>query len=132
MLFKRLSLAMDIQGELSAEESAELARLKGELPAAKQALDDLSQRQRDIQRYVGAAEGFLQLLEKTPEQIEAEDRGFLLEEGGHVGRLLIDCAEHDKPFSKLDPEDQALVNDFANAFRKDSKNRMKDILEMTV
>jgi hypothetical protein len=132
MLFKRLSLAMDIQHQLSAEESAELARLKDELPAAKQALDELSQRQRDIQRYVGAAEGFLQLLEKTPEQIEAEDRGFLLEEGAHVGRLLIDCAEHDKPFSELDTEDQALVNDFANAFRKDSKNRMKDILEVTV
>jgi hypothetical protein len=132
MLFKRLSLAKEVQGELSADEARELAQLQTELPAKKQALDDLSQRQRDVQRYVGAAEGFLQLLEKTPEQIEEEDRGFLLEDGAHVGKLLIDCAENDKPFDRLAVDDQAMINDFANAFRKDSKNRMKDILEVTV
>jgi hypothetical protein len=69
MLLKRLSLAKNIQGELSAEEAAELTKLETEVPAQKQALDDLATRQRDIDRYVGAAEGFLQLLEKTPEQI---------------------------------------------------------------
>lgn len=132
MLFKRLSLAKEVQGELSTEESAELAKLETEVPAQKLALDELAMRQRDIERYVGAAEGFLQLLEKTPEQIEAEDRGYLIDEGAHVAKLLIDCAEHDKPFSALDPEDKSLINDYANIFKKESKERMKAVLEVTV
>lgn len=132
MLLKRLSLAKEVQGELSTEESAELAKLEIDVPAQKQALDDLATRQRDMERYVGAAEGFLQLLEKTPEQIEAEDRGYLIDEGTRVGKLLIDCAEHDKPFSALDPEDKSLINDYANIFKKESKERMRAVLEVTV
>lgn len=132
MLLKNLELAKQIQGELSAEEAAMHTRLAADVPAAKAKLDALSQSQRDIQRYVGATEGFLQLLEKTPEQIEQEDRGFLLDEGPVVGKLLIACAERDTPFAALDKEAKELITDFANAFRKDSKNRMKDILEVTV
>lgn len=132
MLFKRLSLAQDIQGELAPEEAAQLEQLRAELPAKKRDLDALAQRQHDLERYVGAAEGFLQLLEKTPEQLEEEDRGYLLDDGPRVGRILIDCAQADTPFTALDAEAQALVIDFANAFSTDSKNRMKDILEVSV
>lgn len=130
MLLKRLALAKDIQGELSNEESAELSKLEAEVPTQKIAQDELATKQRDIERYVGAAEGFLQLLEKTPEQIEAEDRGYLVDEGAQVGKLLIDCAEHDKPFSDLAAEDKSLINDYANIFKKESKQRMKTILEV--
>lgn len=132
MLLKNLTLAKQIQGELSAEEAAMLARLETQVPKAKLDLDALAQNQRDLQRYVGAAEGFLQVLEKTPEQLEEEDRGFLLDDGPVVGKLLIDCAEHNTPFAELDAESRALITDFANAFRKDAKNRMKDIMEMSV
>ncbi len=132
MLLKRLILAKDIQDELSAEESAELTRLETEVPVQKQALDHLATQQRDIERYVGAAEGFLQLLEKTPEQIEQEDRSYLIEDGAHVGKVLIACAENDTPFNKLSREDQSLVNDYANIFKKESKERMQTVLEVTV
>lgn len=131
MLLKNLGLAKEIQNELSAEEAAMFSKLEREVPQDKLKLDALAQNQRDIQRYVGAAEGFLQLLEKTPEQLEEEDRDFLLDDGPRVGKLLIECAEQNLPFSQLDAEDKALVNDFANAFRKESKNRMKDLLEVT-
>jgi hypothetical protein len=130
MLLKRLQLAQDIQGELSVEETAELARLRVDVPVRKQELDALAVRQHDMQRYVGAAEGFLQLLEKSPQQIEEEDRGYLLDEGPRVGQILIDCAQNDRAFSQLDPEEQSLVTDFANVFQMDSKNRMNDILEV--
>ena len=132
MLLKRLSLAKNIQGELSAEESAELTKLETEVPAQKQALDDLATRQRDIDRYVGAAEGFLQLLEKTPEQIEQEDRGSLIEDGAFVGKLLINCAEHDKPYSALSADDQSLLTAYANIFQMESKIRMESILEVMI
>jgi hypothetical protein len=130
MLLKRLVLAKEIQHELSPEEAEELKKLETEVPVKKQALDDLATCQRDIERYVGAAEGFLQLLEKSPEQIEQEDRGYLIEEGAHVGKLLIECAEHNKPFRELNPDDQSLVTDYANIFKKESRERMKTVLEM--
>jgi hypothetical protein len=131
MLLKRLVLAQDIQGELASEEAAQLEQLRTEVPTKKQELDALAQRQHDLERYVGAAEGFLQLLEKTPEQLEQEDREYLLDDGPRVGQILIDCAQHDTAFVSLDGDAQALVIDFANAFSTDSKNRMKDILEVT-
>lgn len=130
MLLKNLSLAKEVQSELSAAEAAMLSELGTKVPEAKRKLDALAQDGRDIQRYVGAAEGFLQLLEKTPEQIQEEDREFLLEDGPQVGKLLIECAERNIPFSELENDDKTLINDFANAFRKDSKVRMKEILEV--
>ena len=132
MLLRRLVLAEEIQDELAPEEAAQLAQLRMDVPARKRELDALAQRQHDLERYVGAAEGFLQLLEKTPEQIEQEDRGYLLEDGPRVGEILIDCAQHDTAFASLDAGKQALVTDFANAFSTDSKNRMIKILEVTV
>jgi len=132
MLFKRLVQAQEIQSELAPEETAQLEQLRNEVPTMKQELDALAQRQHDLERYVGAAEGFLQLLEKTPEQLVQEEREYLLDDGPTVGRILIDCAQHDTAFATLDREARALVIDFANAFKTDSKNRMKHILEVTV
>lgn len=131
MLLNRLNLAAEIQDELSEEESIELARLKVDVPKKKEELDHTALRQRDIERYVGAAEGFLQLLEKEPEQIEAEDRAYLLEDGAEVGRLLIDCAENNKSFHDLSADDQILITDYSNIFKKESKERMSSILEVT-
>lgn len=128
VLFKRLSIAQQVQSELSAEETAELARLQADVPARKQKLDELASQKLDIDRYVGAAEGFLQLLEKSPDQIEADDQRYLLEDGTNVGRILIDCAEHDRPFSELNEEDQELVRDYANIFKEQSETRMKRVL----
>ncbi len=129
-LHKYLLGAKEIQSELSAEETNQLAALETALPKQKIALDNLAVRQRDLERYVGAAEGLLQVLEKTPEQIEAEDRSYLLEEGTHIGKVLIDCAQTDKPFSELDAENQSLMTDYANIFKSESKARMKGLLEV--
>ncbi|BCO29032.1 hypothetical protein MIZ03_3943 [Rhodoferax lithotrophicus] len=130
-LYKYLLGAKEIQSELSAEEMQQLAALEVGLPKQKEALTSLATRQRDMERYVGAAEGLLQVLEKTPEQIEAEDRAYLLEEGTHIGKLLIDCAQTDMPFSQLNKEDQSLLTDYANIFKNESKTRMKGLLEVT-
>jgi len=130
-LYKYLLGAKEIQSELSVEEMHQLAALEATLPKQKEELTGLATRQRDMERYVGAAEGLLQVLEKTPEQIQAEDRAYLLEEGTHIGKLLIDCAQTDTPFSKLDKEDQSLLTDYANIFKNESKARMKGLLEVT-
>lgn len=130
-LHKRLTIAKEVQGDLSVEEQQQLVELQVELPARKQALDALATHQRDLDRYVGATEGFLQLLEKTPEKIEAENRSYLLEEGEAMGKLLIQCAQNDTPFSALDSEQQLLLTNYANVFNKEAKARTKALLEMT-
>lgn len=132
MLFQRLTLASNIQDELSNEEASELVKLEVSVPKNKLSLDKLAEEQFDIERYVGAAEGFLQLLEKTEEQIEQEDRSYLLEDGHKIGLLLINCAEHNKPFSELSTDEQSLLNDYANIFKQESKMRMDTILEVAV
>ncbi len=132
MLLKRLQHAQKIQSELSSEEMTELTRLEVDVPASKQKLDGLATRQRDIERYCGAAEGFLQLLEKSEEQIEREDRSYLLEDGAQVGKLLVDCAESDKPFSLLSADDQSLIIGYANIFQQEAQDRMKKVLEVTL
>lgn len=132
MLLKRLQHAQKIQSELSSEETTELTRLEVDVPASKQKLDRLATRQRDIERYCGAAEGFLQLLEKSEEQIEREDRSYLLEDGAQVGKLLVDCAESDKPFSLLSADDQSLIIGYANIFQQEAQDRMKKVLEVTL
>lgn len=132
MLLKRLQLARKVQSELSVDEQTELNRLEREVPASKEALDDLATRKHDIERYVGAAEGFLQVLEKSEAQIKQEDRSYLLEDAAQVGKLLIDCAEHNRAFASLSPDHQSLVTDYANIFQKEAETRMEKVLEMEV
>lgn len=129
VLLKRLTLAKRIQEELSAEETHILSQLETEVPAAKADLDELVTQQLDVERYTGAAEGFLQLLEKSPQQIEAEDRGYLIVEGSKVGEILIECAKNETPFSALSVDQQNLVNDYANIFKRESKQRTERILK---
>jgi len=130
-LFKFLRGAKDIQSELSTQEETQFTALERTLPEQKATLDALATKQRDLERYTNAAEGLLQVLEKTEEQIIAEDRQYLLDDSTHVGQLLIDSAQNDKPFSALNAEDQSLMTDYANIFKNESKARMKGLLEVT-
>ena len=132
MLHKRLSLAKKIQGDLSAEEELELGKLEISMPQAKAKLDALATEQGDLELYVGAAEGFLQLLEKEHEQIVNEGREYLIEEGADVGRLLIKCAEEGVAFSKLSEDEQSLITDYSNIFKSESRARMQRVLEVAV
>lgn len=130
-LFKFLRGAKDIQSELSKQEEAQFIALERSLPEQKAALDALATKQRDLERYTNAAEGLLQVLEKTEEQIIAEDRQYLLDDSTHIGQILIDSAQNDKPFNTLDTEDQSLMTDYANIFKNESRARMKSLLEVT-
>lgn len=130
VLLRRLTADKKIQAELSAEDTAILEKLEVEVPEKETAVDELATQQRDVERYANAAEGFLQLLEKTPEQLEQEDRAYVQEEGSVVGEIIIKVAESKTPFSHLSKDDQSLINDFANVFRKNAIERMEKILEV--
>ena len=127
---KRLQIAKKVQDELDTKEAAVLTELEEKVPAQERELEVIATRHRDIQRYANAAEGFLQMLEKSPEQLEKEDREYVLDDGEKVGRIIVDAAQNDMPFSSLSDEDQTLITDFANIFRTEARKRMDSVLEM--
>lgn len=131
MLYKKLTIAKKLQGELDMKEEEKLKELEMSLITSKSNLDTLGTEARDIERYVGAAEGFLQLLEKDPEEIKNENKDYLLEEGNSVGKVLISCAENNTKFSELQEEEQELITDYANIFYDEAKQRMEKILEVS-
>jgi hypothetical protein len=118
--------------ELSAEDSEQYRNLQSSLPTTEKEADALEKQNRERQNYVYAAEGFLQILEKTPEELEAEGRGYLAEEGSKVGMIIIECAQNDKPWEELTEDEQSLVIDFANIYEEESKKRMERVLKVAV
>ena len=48
-----------------------------------------------------------------------------------VTGINVEVADKNTPFSQLKAEDQSLITDFANIFRKEAQKRMESVLEMT-
>ncbi|NYE59968.1 hypothetical protein FHW58_001120 [Duganella sp. 1224] len=109
--------------QLSAADQATLDHLAAELPEQMQANEDLMKRNLERENYISATEGFLQLLEKSPEELRASGQEYLLTQGKAVGEVLIACAQHGTRWHQLSPEQQALIGDFANIFREASIKR---------
>jgi hypothetical protein len=112
---------------LAPQEQAELDALLASVPAAIAANDDLMKRNVEREHYVSATEGFLQLLEKTPEQLRAADQEYLLDQGAEVGALLTECAQKNLRWADLSEEQRGLIADFANIFRADSIKRGQEL-----
>jgi hypothetical protein len=131
VLLKRLEMAKRLS-EISSEEEVILVELQKSVAASTEMRDALEKRNREMKNYVHAAEGFLQVLEKTEEELESEGRGFLAEDSPRVGKIIIDCAQNGKLWEELAEEDQMLIIDFANIFEEDCKNRKARMLEVEV
>lgn len=108
---------------LSPDEQATLDELTATLPEAIAANEDLLARNVERERYVSATEGFLQLLEKDEQDLRANDLDYLIDLGGEVGSLLMECAHKGLRWKDLSEHQQALIADFANVFRADSVKR---------
>lgn len=116
--------------ELSTEEGEQLAKLKAELPKLKAKIEQKRKKAREMRNYVFAAEGFLQLLEKDPEEYVGKE--YLLEDSATVGMLIIDCAQHGKHWEELSGDEQSLIIDFANIFEEASRTRAAQLVEVSV
>lgn len=109
--------------ELEPSEISALNDLAISLPRDTVALEQLGEDLLARRNYVNAAEGFLQMLEKDEQQLIAEGKEYLLEQGAMVGTLLIDCSQNDRAWASLSREEQGLINDFANIFGADCQKR---------
>jgi hypothetical protein len=128
---KQLEVKMKIES-LTSDEEAELVNLKNDVKNIAYQLTQQAEENRAMQSYVHAAEGFLQVLEKTAEQFEEEGRDYIVDDVAAVGRLLIECAQNGKQWSELTEDEQSLITDYANIFAEDSKKRTQELVEAEV
>lgn len=128
---KQLEVKMQIES-LTSDEEAELVNLKNDVKNIAYQLTQQAEENRAMQSYVHAAEGFLQVLEKTAEQFEEEGRDYIVDDVAAVGRLLIECAQNGKQWSELTEDEQSLITDYANIFAEDSKKRTQELVEAEV
>lgn len=128
---KELEVQMQIE-TLTCSEETQLANLKNDAKNTAYQLTQQAFENRAMQNYVHAAEGFLQVLEKTAEEFEEEGRDYIVDDVAIVGRLLVECAQHGKQWSELTEEEQSLITDYANIFAEDSKKRTQELVEAEV
>lgn len=122
LLHNRLVRAQKYE-ELEPAEVGVLNDLKITLPRDTADLEQLGDDLLARHSYVNAAEGFLQMLEKEEQQLIAEGKAYLLDQGATVGALLIDCSQNDRAWSSLSRQEQSLITDFANIFAADCQKR---------
>ncbi len=128
---KKLEVKLKIE-PLTQEEEIQLTDFKNELTIVHNNLKCQGEENRAMQNYVHAAEGFLQVLEKSAEEFEEEGRDYIVDDVATVGRLLIECAQHGKPWDELTEDEQMLITDYANIFAEDSKKRNQDLIDAQV
>lgn len=124
---RQLKISQNL-GEPAAEDQAALADIQARLPALKAQMDQLRKRNQEMRNYVYAAEGFLQVLEKQPEDFA--DDAYLLSDSQEVGMIIIDCAQHGKRWEELSEDEQSLIIDFANIFEEASRERASRLVEV--
>ncbi|WP_180174634.1 hypothetical protein [Acinetobacter sp. YH01022] len=128
---KELEVKMQIES-LTSDEEVQLVDLKNDAKNISHQLTQQAEENRAMQSYVHAAEGFLQVLEKTAEQFEEEGRDYIVDDVATVGRLLVECAQHGKQWNELTGDEQSLITDYANIFAEDSKKRTQELVEAEV
>ncbi|MGM3185253.1 hypothetical protein [Dickeya oryzae] len=127
VLLRRLQIGQRL-GDLQEEEVVMLTALEARLPELQAAMEAKRKRTNEMRNYVFAAEGFLQMLEKEPEEFAGQE--YLMEDSSTVGMVIIDCAQFGKRWEDLDSEQQSLIIDFANIFEKASRERASKLVEV--
>lgn len=128
---KKLEVKLKLE-PLTQQEEIQLTDFKNDIKIANNNLKYQAEENRAMQNYVHAAEGFLQVLEKSAEEFEAEGKEYIIDDVAEVGRLLIDCAQNGKQWNELIEDEQSLITDYANIFAEDSKKRTQALIEAEV
>ncbi|PBC73514.1 hypothetical protein [Fibrobacter intestinalis] len=132
VIFKRFS-RLEADNLLSDEEMVEFKGLKDKLPRMKENLDEVQKSIGHRQFYIEAAEGMLCVYEgdKAIAEVVGEDEIDIIKENVEdVGQLIIECMNRGKEWESLTEDEQGLIMDFSNIFRKSAQNRAKEVVEV--
>jgi len=127
VLLRRLQIGQRL-GDLQEDEVPMLNELETRLPVQQAEMEAKRKRTNEMRNYVFAAEGFLQMLEKEPEEFAGQE--YLMEDSSTVGMIIIECAQFGKRWEELNTEQQSLIIDFANIFEKASRARASKLVEV--
>lgn len=127
VLLRRLKIGQRL-GDLQEDEVPMLNELEARLPVQQAKMEAKRKRTNEMRNYVFAAEGFLQMLEKEPEEFSGQE--YLMEDSKTVGMIIIECAQFGKRWEELNIEQQSLIIDFANIFEKASRARASKLIEV--
>lgn len=132
ILLRRLEFDKSIatDGRLTDEEQVQLEELQANLPCDRLAFVELGAEKLALAHHLHAAEGFMQVLEKSAEELDAAGMGYMRESGEEVGKLIIQGAEQGKPWDQFSPEEQALIIDFANIFEQACSERVQRLVKV--
>ncbi|HDR8926210.1 hypothetical protein [Burkholderia vietnamiensis] len=119
-------------GRLSEEEAAKVTQTGDEIAARMEALKTLRADNAWYRILVQAAEGFMQVLEKDEETLIREDLGHIATHSAQVGKIILDCLQHGKPFESLTEDQRMLVVNFSNVFESAANARASQLVKVDV
>ncbi|EOX4807169.1 hypothetical protein ACI0E8_000727 [Vibrio alginolyticus] len=126
---KRLKNEQAISG-LDEELSNRLNELQAVVPQENDRVNLLARRKRERTSYVYAAEGLMQTIEKSIDELEDEGLEFLIEDSAEIGQLIINCLQHGTQWENLTQDQKDMILDYANIFKDACKERTNSLLQV--
>lgn len=121
--------------ELTGEESEIYSELLTKMGGEESKLNRLDAERRSMKSYVYAAEGFMQILEKDDETLEAEDKDYLIDDSEEIASIIMRVAQNNVAWESLTDDEQSLITDYANIFEAEGKiraDKLKQEIEIGV
>lgn len=120
----RLETAKRISG-LTDMENAEYNEICAKLTGQESKLRRVDKERRSMKNYLYAAEGFMQILEKSEEELIAEDRDYLLEDASEVASIIMRVASNNIDWDSLTEDERDMIIAYATIFDAEGKERAK-------
>lgn len=128
VLKNRLEVAQKVS-ELTAEEKQIYNDLLPRLTGLETKLKRLDKERRSMKSYVYAAEGFMQILEKDEDMLQAEDKDYLIEDSAEIAGIIMKVAQNNVDWDMLTDDEQSLITDYANIFEQEGKARAEHLAQ---
>lgn len=122
VLKNRLEVAKRVS-DLTAEETQIYNELLPRLTGLETKLYRLDKEHRSMKSYVYAAEGFMQILEKDEDLLQAEDKDYLIDDSAEIASIIMKVAQNNVDWDMLTADEQSLITDYANIFEQEGKAR---------
>lgn len=128
VLKNRLEIAKRVS-ELTAEEEQIYNELLPRLTGLETKLHRLDKERRSMKSYVYAAEGFMQILEKDEDMLQAEDKDYLIDDSAEIASIIMRVAQNNVDWDMLTPGEQSLITDYANIFEQEGRARAEHLAQ---
>lgn len=124
----RLETNKKISG-LTEQETKEYHDICAKFAGQETKLKRTGKERLSMKNYLFAAEGFMQILEKSEEELIAEDKDYLLEDTTEVASIIMRVAQNNIDWDSLEKEEQSIINDYSLIFQKEGRERMERLLK---